>query len=304
MRIKIVLALMLLSFLLLGCDGGDRPLHPEQKARIAQSIARADSAYESGDDETAAMAYVDALKRGSTEARIAVKAARSFAQNESDDLALRYLMLAVKMGYHDTEALTKQPAFTTLKGSPQWDSILGAVKRNFEKYLNTLNREVYEMMLADQADRKEDFSSLSQEELAGIAERDSARLTRITEIVEAGELDVADDYFNAALVFQHGADSNAYKMAYRLSTKAFQLDSTFAHAAWLSAASQDRYLQSVGKPQVYGTQYWYKKVHDGSELEWTMEPYDTTAVTDAERQRLHVPSLAEQRVTLLEMQNQ
>ena len=39
---------------------------------------------------------------------------------------------------------------------------------------------------------------------------------------------------------------------------------------WLSAAALDRYLQEIGRPQVFGTQYR----RNGADTPWTQEPID------------------------------
>lgn len=46
-------------------------------------------------------------------------------------------------------------------------------------------------------------------------------------------------------------------------------------AAWIAAATLDRYLQSIGQKQVYGTQY--RTPHDGPT---TQEPYDRALISD------------------------
>jgi hypothetical protein len=62
-----------------------------------------------------------------------------------------------------------------------------------------------------------------------------------------------------------------------------------ADAIWIASATLDRYLQAIGKPQVYGTQFLGKP---GGKS--TQEPYDRALVSDALRRQLGVPSLAEQ----------
>jgi hypothetical protein len=54
-------------------------------------------------------------------------------------------------------------------------------------------------------------------------------------------------------------------------------------------ASENRYLQRIGKPQIYGTQFLFV---DGA---WTLEPIDTTALTDSRRGEWEVPSQAKSR---------
>jgi hypothetical protein len=89
------------------------------------------------------------------------------------------------------------------------------------------------------------------------------------------------------MIFQHGNDPADYARANELARKAVALDPKHASARWLVAATEDRHRQSLGKPQIYGTQF---KRHDGGP--WTLEPIDETAVTDAERVEMGVPPLS------------
>lgn len=67
-----------------------------------------------------------------------------------------------------------------------------------------------------------------------------------------------------------------------------ELDPLNSTARWLAAASKDRYLMTLGKPQLYGTQF--KKV-DGKWILWEVDP----SVTDEERAKWGVPPLVEAR---------
>lgn len=61
-------------------------------------------------------------------------------------------------------------------------------------------------------------------------------------------------------------------------------------ALWIGAATLDRYLQNIGKPQIYGTQFkWNSK-----DQPTTQEPYDRTLIADSLRRALGVPSQATQ----------
>src|SRR2546426_6640847 len=66
-----------------------------------------------------------------------------------------------------------------------------------------VSRELAQIYEADQADR-ENFTRLSPEQQRGMSERDKGRRARVAEIVDKGLLQSADDYFHAAMVFQHG----------------------------------------------------------------------------------------------------
>jgi hypothetical protein len=98
-------------------------------------------------------------------------------------------------------------------------------------------------------------------------------------------LESADDYYHAAMIFQHGETLDEIRQACHLANEALTLGSESAR--WLSAATLDRWLMYQGKPQKYGTQF----VPDGQRQRlWDLDP----TTTDEERARMNVPSLAAQ----------
>jgi tetratricopeptide (TPR) repeat protein len=122
-----------------------------------------------------------------------------------------------------------------------------------------------------------------------LGKNDSLREIRVYELIKSGQVVTGMDYYNSAMIFQHGRDSIAYGMAVKHMRKAIELDTTIDR--WLLAAAIDRELMSRDKPQIYGTQY-----RRMGESKWFRYDIDTTQVTDAERQYYHVESLAEQKV--------
>ena len=145
------------------------------------------------------------------------------------------------------------------------------------------NPEMTALFQADQAARQAgqpiDWSIVAQE--------DRTRRARTKQLLDAGALQSADDYYHAAFVFQHGGGPNDFLMAHSLALIAAARGRP--DATWIAAASLDRYLQSIGHRQIYGTQY---RTPQGRPA--TQEPYDRTLVPDALRQALGVPSQAEQ----------
>lgn len=131
-------------------------------------------------------------------------------------------------------------------------------------------------------------------DVAIVAPRDAARRKRVGEIVEAGDLKVAADYYHAAMVFQHG-ELEDFKRAHDLAVRATELDPGHDKAKHLAASAMDRWLMSQGKPQRYGTQFVREK---GGV--WKLHEVDPT-VTDEERARWGVPPLAETRRSIEEM---
>jgi len=149
------------------------------------------------------------------------------------------------------------------------------------------NQEIIEMYNADQADR------VKNDNWVIINKNDILRRMRIEELLDSNKIITSVDYKNAAMIFQHGEDSNSYKMAIKMMQKSIDLDSTIDK--WLYAAATDRYLMSIGKSQIYGTQYIQE------EKSITMGKYDTTIINDSERIKYGVKILEEQKVWLTKM---
>ena len=147
------------------------------------------------------------------------------------------------------------------------------------------NAELRSIKEADQADRR---SSPTEEKWREIALRDVERRERVLEIIKSGQLSTAWDYFNAALVLQHGGSAEDIRRAHALSTIAATIDPEHPQAKWLMAASWDRLMMRLNRRQWYGTQ----STRDSSGV-FALSPVEPGAVTDADRAALGVPSLAE-----------
>ena len=116
--------------------------------------------------------------------------------------------------------------------------------------------------------------------------RDLARRTRVREIAAAGELPAAEDYYHAAWIMNHGDTPDDARHAHQLALRSSELG--HRPARWLAAASYDRGQMYQGRPQKYGTNYFF----DGrGDRLWEVDP----ATTDEERAAWDVPPLAEQR---------
>ncbi len=152
------------------------------------------------------------------------------------------------------------------------------------------SEELATLYRADQEARQGDWSDLGQDELHAIAKADEARLARVLELVSAGALQAPADGYHAAMVLQHGSAPDHQLLAHILATAAaIEGDE---RGAWLSAASLDRFLQGIGRPQRFGTQY----LRNGAEP-WTQEPFDPS-LPDAVRATFGVPPLAASRKRL------
>jgi hypothetical protein len=150
------------------------------------------------------------------------------------------------------------------------------------------NPELERIYQEDQAERTKGIKKPGPD----AAERDRERLKRVAALLDAGAARTADDFFHAAQVYNHGDTSEEYLRGHELAMLAAAKGNT--QALFLSAASLDRFLRSIGRPQVFGTQYNRR----GNMA--TMEPYDRS-MSDALRTAFGVPSLKEQEARLKEM---
>ncbi len=156
------------------------------------------------------------------------------------------------------------------------------------------NVEMSGIFDADQGARKPDFSKLTQADIGKILASDALRRNRTKALLDAGNLHTGTDFYHAAFVFQHGRTAADYLLAHSLAVAAAAKG--YPEATWIAAATLDRYLQTIGQPQVYGTQF--KSPNDGPT---TQEPYDRALLSDQVRAVMGVPTLAKQQDRLAEI---
>ena len=149
----------------------------------------------------------------------------------------------------------------------------------------TDNVELQKMYDEDQRSR-----SVPNIDWMTLSRQDSLREIRVHEMIKEGKIVTAKDYYNSAMIFQHGRDTIASSMAVKHMRKAIELDSTINK--WLLAAAIDRDLMRKGKPQIYGTQY----VKETGEDKWKRYKIDSTKLSDEQRKEYGVETLAEQKV--------
>lgn len=116
---------------------------------------------------------------------------------------------------------------------------------------------------------------------------DAARRVQTQALLDAGKLNSADDFYHAAYVFQHGNAAEDFLKAHALAVVATARGKS--EATWIAAATLDRYLQHIGQPQIYGTQFQHPPGQ-----QWTQEPYRRDLLSDAVREASGVPPLAAQ----------
>lgn len=130
-----------------------------------------------------------------------------------------------------------------------------------------------------------------------VATGDAARREQVKTLLAAGALHSGEDFYHAAFVFQHGMEPDDYLLAHALAVIAAERGRR--GAAWIAAATLDRYLHAIGKPQIYGTQYTFGQKATGEDAKGrralSQEPYNRTLLSDPLRVATGVPPLADQK---------
>jgi len=165
--------------------------------------------------------------------------------------------------------------------------------------LPNVNARLLRLVVQDQWDRGNDmFSGKDVKPPANlnIPARDAERQAEVRQIITEGGVNTGQEYFYAALIFQHSSTPENLMFAHVLAVTAVVKGN--ADAKWMAAATFDRYLWSIKQPQVFGTQ-----LKPGADDKWTMEPYDRSTISDSIRAGWCVVPLAEQEKALQDRQN-
>src|SRR5215831_13882431 len=103
-----------------------------------------------------------------------------------------------------------------------------------------MNQELRDLFVADQSERRGEIGPDSPE-YGPMRERDAQRRRRVTEVLAQGGASMPDDYFHAALIFQHGETLEEIWQAHELARKAAEMGATQSMGSkdsqWLSAAA-------------------------------------------------------------------
>jgi hypothetical protein len=148
------------------------------------------------------------------------------------------------------------------------------------------NAELRRMFQEDQDDRKAGPNT----DWAVLKPRDDTRLKRVKELYASGSLRTGSDWLYAALILQHSSESDDYILAHEMCVAA--LAEGEKGARWLVAATEDRFLRSIGRKQRFATQY------EPADKPGTfrLAPTDPQ-VTDELRAAVGVPPLSEAKAT-------
>lgn len=115
---------------------------------------------------------------------------------------------------------------------------------------------------------------------------DETRRKQTLELIRHGLLHTGADFREAAFVMQHGTTSDDYLLAHSLALAAMAKGD--ASAAWIAAATLDRFLWSKNLPQIYGTQF-----KDNGDGKRTAQPSNDDLVDDHLREQLGVAKVHE-----------
>ena len=158
----------------------------------------------------------------------------------------------------------------------------------------TSNAEMRAIFDADQKVRQDGIAGdISDAQWAVISKEDASRRERTRALLTHDQLHTSEDFRAAAFVFQHGDKPDDYLLAHTLAMIAVAKGDN--GSLWIASATLDRYLQSIHRPQIYGTQYV------GTHGKMTQGAFDSVFISDSLRAELSVPSLAEQQDQLKSM---
>jgi hypothetical protein len=164
-------------------------------------------------------------------------------------------------------------------------------KRYYVRDAAPPNAEIAAIFAADQADRRQSGNI----DWSVVGPRDAARRARVRQMLDEGLLRAADDYYYAAMIFQHGEAPEDYLLAH-----AFAMAAQTAgrpDAAWIAAATFDRFLHNIGRAQIFGTQYVGQP---GAAL--TQGKFDSALIPDSLRRALGVPTLQQQEAQRVQLE--
>lgn len=179
-------------------------------------------------------------------------------------------LLAVGMALIAWEALVRPVVFSS--------SALHAVSPVYSDGKD--NEELARLYKEDQDDRKP--GEPIDWEL--VSERDRKREARVKELYKSDQLVTGADYYHTAMILQHASRPEDFLLAHEFCVVA--IGKGEKKALWLAAATEDRFLMNLKRPQRFGTQYRSEKVNEPAKL------YEVDVdVTDKLRREFNTPSL-------------
>jgi hypothetical protein len=174
---------------------------------------------------------------------------------------------------------------------PYWFG-MSTVEAQQEDSSEASNEELARLYTEDQADRSPGPGKSIDWEVVSV--RDKKREARVKEFYTENKLRSGVDYYHAAMVLQHAAAPEDYLLAHEFCVVA--IGKGESKARWLAAATEDRFLMNIKRPQRFGTQY-------RSDGNGPLKLYEVDEqVTDELRRELAVPTLAKAKEREAEIQ--
>jgi hypothetical protein len=133
------------------------------------------------------------------------------------------------------------------------------------------SKELLDILTKDQIDR-DNFDKKKTAGLNELRARDTARRMRVGEIFSEGCFQTSADFAAGAILFQHGEVSEHYYQAFIWANRAVELGDHTQRK--LMALAIDRFLVSIGKKQLFGTQAYKGDLDQGSC--WCLEKTEIT----------------------------
>ena len=144
------------------------------------------------------------------------------------------------------------------------------------------NAELARLYREDQSDRTDGTKT----DWSKVGPRDKARLARTKQLYQGNQLNTPNDYYHAALILQHGDVPEDFLLAHEFCVVAISKGRNDKYTRWLAAASEDRFLMNIGRPQRFGTQYQAIPANAPYKLYKVDE-----GVTDELRRQMSTPTL-------------
>ena len=115
-----------------------------------------------------------------------------------------------------------------------------------------VSEELAQMFTEDQSDR-----TAQSIDWDTVRPRDAARLGRVKQLYHGQAIQSGENYYHAALILQHSSVAEDHLLAHEFCIAAISqgVDMAKWDVLWLAAASEDRFLMNIGRPQRFGTQY-------------------------------------------------
>ncbi len=155
------------------------------------------------------------------------------------------------------------------------------------------NEELKRLSDEDQSDRTPPEGKSI--DWATVSPRDKARLKRVKQLYTQNLLHTADDYDRAAIVLQHGEVPEDFLLAHEFWVVAISKGKNDKDTLSMAAASEDRFLMNIGRPQRFGTQL--RSEGNGPIQLYLVDP----GVSDELRRLMIGHSLAEIKTRVVEM---